>query len=65
MKRSAIEIVDEMFELGVSMRRERFRRERPELTDAEIERLVLDWVRDRPDAPFGDADGRPGVWPRR
>jgi hypothetical protein len=57
--------VDEMLELAIEMRRNRARREHPDASDAEIDALVRTWLHDRPGAPFGDAEGRPGVWPRQ
>jgi hypothetical protein len=51
--------------LGVAMKRQSFRRERPEATEEELDAAVLAWLADRPDAPYGDGDGVPGTWPRR
>lgn len=60
-----LEVVDEMFELGVGMRRERARRESPELDDLAIESIVDAWLISRPGAPSGDSAGTATTWPRR
>jgi hypothetical protein len=49
----------DMYELGENMQRARFRREQPAATDAEIDSAITLWLSTRPDAPFGDAVGRP------
>jgi hypothetical protein len=51
----------DMYELGENMQRARLRRERPAATDAEIESAIELWLTTRPDAPFGDAAGRPST----
>jgi hypothetical protein len=61
----SFELVDEIFELGVSMRRERARRESPELDDVAIEAIVDAWLIARPGAPDGDGVGTSVTWPRR
>jgi hypothetical protein len=65
MEAFALEVVDEMFDLGVQMRRERARREHPELDDSSIDQIVDSWLCSRPSAPMGDSAGAPGTWPRR
>ncbi len=55
----------ELFEFGVDLMRQKFRREAPTATKAEIETRLVAWLQDRPGAEFGDAVGRPGPWPRR
>lgn len=55
----------ELHEAGVELHRQTLRREHPELSDAEIARLVGAWLRTRPGAEHGDATGQPGTWPRR
>jgi hypothetical protein len=54
----------ELFETGVEMKRQKLRRDHPDLTGDEIERRVAAWLRERPGADFGDAVGRPVTWPR-
>jgi hypothetical protein len=55
----------DMFRTGEAMMRQRLRREHPDLSPAEIERRIAEWLEDRPGAPFGDGPGRPVPWPRR
>jgi hypothetical protein len=55
----------ELFELGESMLRQRIRREKPDASDAYIERKIREWLSHRPGAEHGDAPGRPVPWPRR
>jgi hypothetical protein len=55
----------ELAELGEAMFRQRLRRDRPELTDGEIDARVDAWRQRRPGAEYGDAEGRPVAWPRR
>lgn len=57
--------VDEMFDLGVEMRRERARREAPTLSESAIEAIVDAWLCSRPSAPIGDSAGTAGTWPRQ
>lgn len=54
----------EMFEVGESMKRQSLRRENPQASDAEIERMLVAWLHHRPGAEHGDAEGVPGTWPR-
>ena len=60
-----LDLVDEMFDLGVEMRRERARREAPDLDDVAINAIVGAWLMSRPGAPSGDSVGTVGRWPRR
>ena len=53
-----MELAFELFEDGLSMLRERLRRERPAAPEEEIEAAVLEFLFERRQAPFGDADGR-------
>lgn len=55
----------ELHEAGVDLMRQQLRREHPGETDADIERRLKEWLRHRPGAEHGDAQGRPGTWPRR
>lgn len=54
----------DLFEAGVHMMRLSLRRRFPDETEAEIERRLRNWISERPGAEFGDAEGRPGTWPR-
>jgi len=55
----------QLHEAGVEIRRQALRRENPEASDAQIAALLRDWLRTRPGAEHGDAEGHPGIWPRR
>lgn len=55
----------ELFEAGESIKRQSLRRENPGASDARIEELVVAWLRDRPGAEHGDAEGALRSWPRR
>ncbi len=65
MNDRSLDVVDEMFELGVEMRRQRARREAPELDEAAVNEIVVSWLLSRPGAPMGDSAGTEGRWPRR
>jgi hypothetical protein len=54
-----------MFDAGVDLMRQRLRREHPDDGSEEIERRITAWLQQRPGAEHGDAEGRPGSWPRR
>jgi hypothetical protein len=60
-----LDLVDEMFDLAVEMRRERARREAPSLDEAGVDAVVDAWLCSRPSAPLGDSAGVAGTWPRR
>lgn len=49
---------------GVRLMRQSLRRRHPDASDEEIERLLGEWLSERPGAEFGDAVGRPVPWPR-
>lgn len=52
-----LEAALEMAELGVEMMREQLRRLHPENSPEEIGRRLNDWLRERPGAQWGDAEG--------
>lgn len=54
-----LRVAFELHELGVQMHRRRLRRERPELTDAELDVALRAWLHERPGAEHGDAVGMP------
>jgi hypothetical protein len=54
----------DLFQTGEAMMRQTLRREHPDLSPAEIETLLLEWLQERPGAELGDALGRPVPWPR-
>lgn len=47
----------DLHDLGERMMRHRLRRERPQISDAELEDAVRAWLRERPGAEHGDAAG--------
>ena len=49
----------ELLDMGIALRAERFRRENPTASEAEVDACVGAWLIDRPGAPHGDAPGRP------
>jgi len=49
----------DLFGTGLDMMRQNLRRSHPEAGAEEIERLLRDWLRDRPGAEVGDCPGRP------
>jgi len=53
-----------LHEEGVELMRQNLRRRHPEAADEDIERLLAEWLSERPGAEFGDAQGRPVSWPR-
>jgi hypothetical protein len=49
----------DLFESGLGIQRARLRRLHPAETAEQIEARLRRWLQTRPDAPFGDAEGRP------
>jgi hypothetical protein len=48
----SLAIVDEMYLEGLAMKRAQIRREHPHITDESVEKILRDWISDRPmDAP--------------
>jgi hypothetical protein len=47
----------DLFETGVDIMRQNLRRGHPGANDEEIERLLHDWLLDRPGAESGDCSG--------
>jgi len=44
--------VDQMYLEGLAMKRQQFRRSHPHSSEAEVERMVREWINDRPfDSP--------------
>ena len=54
----------DLYLAGEEMFRARIRRRFPAASEAEIERRIQEWLRDRPGAENGDGVGRPVSWPR-
>jgi Rv0078B-related antitoxin len=48
----------DLFETGLALMRQNLRRGHPMSEEEEIERLLQDWLRDRPGANPGDCSGR-------
>lgn len=48
----------DLFQTGVDVMRQNLRRRHPEARDEEIERLIGEWLQERPGAEFGDCPGR-------
>jgi len=49
----------DLFDTGLDLMRQNLRRSHPEAGDEEIERLLHEWLLDRPGAESGDCPGRP------
>jgi hypothetical protein len=56
--RGALSATFDLFDTGVKLMRQNLRRQHPELAEAEIDRLLGEWLRHRPGAEAGDAVGR-------
>lgn len=54
----------ELHEAGVEMMRQTLRQKHPEADDSELDAMLARWLRERPGAESGDAEGKPGTWPR-
>ena len=54
----------DMFRYGCDLMREGLRRKHSGASDAEIEEMLVAWLRIRPGAENGDGVGRPVAWPR-
>jgi len=53
--------VFELNELGIEIMLMNLRRRHPDLSEAEIKTLLVTWLRERPGAPNGDAEGVPSA----
>jgi hypothetical protein len=54
----------EMADAGIAMMRETLRRRFPSADEAELDRRLGEWLRHRPGAEHGDAEGKRVSWPR-
>ncbi|MEE8375421.1 MAG: hypothetical protein V3S26_03770 [Acidimicrobiia bacterium] len=54
----------DLLELGTELFAQRYRREHAEASEEEIAAAVADWLKDRSQAPHGDAVGRRQSWPK-
>lgn len=60
------EILFDLCETAEQIMRQNIRRRNPELSEAEVEERLVEWRRSRPDAPLGDAYGKPSEkWARK
>lgn len=48
----------DLFDTGLDLMRQNFRRRHPEASDEDIEQRVRDWLLERPGAASGDCPGR-------
>jgi hypothetical protein len=49
----------DLFQTGFDLMRQNLRRRHPEAAEADIERLLHEWLLERPGAELGDCPGRP------
>lgn len=56
---SSRHVVFDLNEAGLAIMRANLRRRHPRATESEIEGLLVRWLRERPGAPGGDAEGIP------
>jgi hypothetical protein len=54
----------DLFEAGEQMMRLNLRRRHPDESEPQIQARLEAWLHERPGAEYGDAEGRPGPWPR-
>jgi hypothetical protein len=59
-----IRVACDLSDAAIALVRARLRRERPTAREAEINRLVNEWLATRPGAEDGDGEGRRVTWPR-
>lgn len=52
-----MQLTFELYEVAETMKRQNIRRRHPELSAEEVEERVVAWLRHRPGARHGDADG--------
>jgi hypothetical protein len=54
----------EMFDVGLEMYRKKIERTQPQLTSAQVDLLVQQWLLVRPGAEHGDSAGVPFTFPK-
>jgi Rv0078B-related antitoxin len=54
----------DLFAAGEDLMRQRLRRQYPALAPPQLEARLVQWLRQRPGAEFGDSPGKPVAWPR-
>ncbi len=55
---NALQTALDLFETGVELMHQNLRRRHPHASDEEIERLLGEWLQQRPGAESGDCPGR-------
>lgn len=50
-----------LFEFGVMLYRQRLRRDHPEMSESDIDRVIAEWMERRPGAELGDMVGVPSA----
>ena len=63
--RRRLQTAFDLFDAACDLQRQNLRRRHPEASEERISELVQEWLFHRPGAEHGDAEGRPGPWPRR
>ena len=54
----AFRVTLDLFETGVNLMRQNLRRAHPQAAEEEIDRLLREWLVQRPGATYGDSIGR-------
>jgi hypothetical protein len=55
---AAFKVTLDLFQTGVDLMRQNLRRRHPDAGDDEVERLLRQWMHERPGAEAGDCQGR-------
>ena len=58
LNRESFRMTLDLFQTGVDLMRQNLRRRHPDAHDEEIDRLLGEWLHERPGAPSGDCLGR-------
>jgi Rv0078B-related antitoxin len=58
LNRDSFRMTLDLFQTGIDVMRQNLRRRHPEATAEHVERLLGEWLRERPGAEFGDGAGR-------
>lgn len=49
----------DLFQTGIDLMRQNLRRRHPQAAEEDLDRLLREWLRERPGAEAGDSAGRP------